>query len=502
MLDPSSSPTSTLAPSPCAPLSASPLWQQQRAYFEAQGPAAWASGAVPHYVTCNPYLARAFAEVVVGFAADRARVGGPGRRFLTIVELGAGAGRLGYNLVRALRGALDAAAAGWTPVYVLTDVAEATVAWWRAHPWLQPLFAAGLLDVARFDATADDELVLQVSGRRLAVDAPADELVVIANYVFDSLPHDVFEHTDGVRHEWQLSASAARFDPARGFDAIAPRWRRVPAVDGRYPSAWQAVLDGYRELDGVVTMPVGALTALGRLQAMSRGPVLVLSADKGGVHHGDVVDDRLPAFACHGSFSLPVNYHALAAWAAAGGGVLLHPEHRRRTLEVCALHLGEAAGPATVAAFDRAIAQRGPDDFYALKRVLVAHADALTLAELLSYLRLSGYDAKLLLDCAPALSRAVADADVGERADLALAIERVWDGYLPIGEAHDLPGTLARLCEQLGDDQQAAAFTAVSRALHGDRRRWADARPVASTAAPALDDPFDLISALATATHA
>ena len=195
MSDASPSPSPSPAPSPSTPtprssssspftaLSASPLWQQQRAYFEAQGPSAWASGAVPHYVTSNPYLARAFAEVVVGFAADRARVHGPGARQLTIVELGAGAGRLGYHLVRALRGALDAAAAGWAPVYVLTDLAASTVAWWRAHPWLQPLFAAGLLDIARFDATRDHELVLQVSGKlrgSVRVPAAADQATIEA----------------------------------------------------------------------------------------------------------------------------------------------------------------------------------------------------------------------------------------------------------------------------------------------------------------------------------
>ena len=88
-------------------LSESPIWEVQRAYFEIQGPRAWATGTVPHYVTCNPVMARAYAKVIVGFAADCARARGgtqaSGPRTLYIVELGAGSGRLGWNLVRALR---------------------------------------------------------------------------------------------------------------------------------------------------------------------------------------------------------------------------------------------------------------------------------------------------------------------------------------------------------------------------------------------------------------
>jgi len=73
-------------------------------------------------------MARAYAEVIVGFAADCARARGgtqaSGPRTLYIVELGAGSGRLGWNLVRALRAAVDAAAQGWRLVHVLADLGD------------------------------------------------------------------------------------------------------------------------------------------------------------------------------------------------------------------------------------------------------------------------------------------------------------------------------------------------------------------------------------------
>ena len=42
-------------------LSRSLLWQLQRRYFAQAGLDAWRSGTVPHYVTSNPFIARAYA---------------------------------------------------------------------------------------------------------------------------------------------------------------------------------------------------------------------------------------------------------------------------------------------------------------------------------------------------------------------------------------------------------------------------------------------------------
>jgi hypothetical protein len=54
-------------------LSRSAIWSLQRRFYEREGAAAWsAGGGLPHYITCNPYIARAYARVVVGFFQDMA----------------------------------------------------------------------------------------------------------------------------------------------------------------------------------------------------------------------------------------------------------------------------------------------------------------------------------------------------------------------------------------------------------------------------------------------
>ena len=477
-------------PPPFVRFSDSPLWHAQRAYFAAQGPAAWSRGPVPHYVTTTPAMAGAYAEVLAGFADDvvHARGGGPPRP-LYLIELGAGTGRLGFRVARALAAMGDARRRGWTPIYVLTDLAEATVSWWRRHPWLAPLFAAGQLDIARYDLTADRALHLRHSGRTISPDQPVDAMAVIANYVFDGVPTDVFAAADGALFEALTAATVTqRADGGLATCELAFRPRRCDA-DGYYGApAIDAALASYRGDRGWFTFPGPALAGLERLRASCAGPWLLLAADKGDVRRADALLAGPPEVALHGSASLAVNFDALGAWTLAHGGSWWHPEHRGQALELCAFQLATPSPLATARAFELAIARHSPDDLHALKRPLVAQAATLSVPEVLAYLRLTGYDAKVFCDCAPALGPALAAATVDQRRDLALALARVWDGYLPIGERVDVAAVLATAATAIGRDDLAARFERTSRALYG-RSPAVSADPAAAPP-PGDDDPF------------
>jgi hypothetical protein len=481
---------------PLVRFSDSPLWHHQRAYFAAQGPAAWSRGPVPHYVTTTPALAQAYAEVLAGFADDvaYARGGGPPRP-LYVIELGAGTGRLGFRIARALAAMGDARRRGWEPIYVLTDLAEATVAWWQQHPWLAPLFATGQLDVARFDLTADRALHLRHRGQTIAVDAPVDAMAVIANYVLDGVPTDAFAAADGALYEGQVATTVAtRADGALTTCELTFRPRRCDA-EGYYGApALDAALASYRDARGWFTFPGPALAGLERLRALCRGPWLLLAADKGDARRADVVQPTPPEVALHGSASLTVNFDAVGAWAMAHGGRWWHPEHRGRALEICAFQLATPAPLATARAFDLAIARRSPDDLHALKRPLVSQAGDLSLPEFLAYLRLSGHDAKVFCDCAPALGPALRAASPDERDEVALAIARVWDGYLPIGEPVDVARTLAAAAAAIDRPALAARLERASRALYGAPMTPAASPVPAAAPASDADDPFALFA--------
>ena len=81
--------------------SEAPIWELQRTYYEELGMKAWNNDQVPQYITSNPMIA-AYAEIIFGFLRDRADQGDL-TETVTILELGAGAGRLGYHVLCELR---------------------------------------------------------------------------------------------------------------------------------------------------------------------------------------------------------------------------------------------------------------------------------------------------------------------------------------------------------------------------------------------------------------
>src|SRR5438105_3960881 len=80
-------------------LSQSMLWRLQEEVFTGQGLSAW--DAVPYYITNNPFIAKAYAELVVAFLLDCAAGLDP-EAPVYIVELAAGIGSLGFYFIKEL----------------------------------------------------------------------------------------------------------------------------------------------------------------------------------------------------------------------------------------------------------------------------------------------------------------------------------------------------------------------------------------------------------------
>lgn len=68
-------------------------------------PLSW-QGIVPHFITCNAFIGRSYAQVLSGFLRDCMR-GGGGMKLdrtepLYIIELGAGSGKFSFFMLKAL----------------------------------------------------------------------------------------------------------------------------------------------------------------------------------------------------------------------------------------------------------------------------------------------------------------------------------------------------------------------------------------------------------------
>ncbi len=437
-------------------LSRSILWNLQRAYFETRGVAAFGEGEVPHYITNNPRLASSYAGVALGLVRDLAQRGA-GR--LEILEPGAGSGRLAHAFLRSFFERLDRSPYADFPVrYILTDFTEANVRFAETHPALAAFVKAGRLDFALFDAQRDERITLRNSGATLAPESPPGNLLVIANYFFDSLPSDLFAIGDGrvqeIHAALEIPAETGA-TPAPG--TLDPAWlmqanlRYEPAAAARpfYPDEPQleSLLENYAaQLDEtILSLPVDSIRCLDRLHALSGGRLIVLSADKGYARMEDLEERSAPNLSQHGSVSLMVNYHAIAEWVRARGGAVLRPPFRHASLDISAAVFSPDAGVEFAAAFRENMEALNPDDFYQIKTALEPQFAALNLSQTLAYLRLCAADPRIFRQCYATLLAHAEESDDFELEEIDRLAHAVWDAYYHIGESEDIAFMLGLL---------------------------------------------------------
>jgi tetratricopeptide (TPR) repeat protein len=453
-------------------LSDSFIWRRHRAFYDAQGIEAWTSGTIPWFVTSNASVARAYAQVIDGFLRDVADGAfGPidPDAIVHIVEIGAGHGRLSYMLVERIA-ALAKAGEGQRFRYVMTDLAEANIAFWRAHPRLEAYFDAGVLDVARFDAEVDTTLELRVSGEVLGP-GTAGPMVVIANYVLDSLLADVFVVQGHELHESHPAVYSTQPEPDLDAPGMLDRtcfvYERVLASETPYEDPeFDAILARYAEMldETAFLFPVGSLRCLRNLDALSSGRTLLLSADKGYLDEAELEERAEPQLVTHGdAFSFSVNYHAIALWFLQRRGLVLATTPRDGALTINAFASGamRPAVPRTVRAFGEFVEHFGPMDFAALQYDLRADT-AMSVQALLALVRLGDYDAWLFYQCVDAIVDKLESPSAIVRAEVRRILPLVWRNHFALGPRHDLAFEIARAYSRIEAYEEALRFYGLS----------------------------------------
>jgi len=417
------------------PLSQSLIWRLQSDYYAQRGLKAWTEDLVPSYITNNPFIAQIYAEIVAAFLRDCLdRPDSPPvspESPLRILELGGGTGKFSYLFLRRLIPLLEAKGLPPQSVrYTLTDCSEELLAYWQQNEFLKEFSRSGILEFE----------LLRAGNDAASAKAALSPLVVIANYVFDSLPQDAFVIQNGGISEALITASAAgnSQSPATLGD-LQLSFSNASVPPQRYPDpAWNAILEHYRrELPAAtIFFPSAALSLVQQLSQSTR-PMLVLAGDKGFAHQQELsLTQGPPSLEFHGSrrcFSSMVNFHAISRCFAATGGFALLPPKHFTTLNVCAFLAGGALAeyPRTAATYRQAVEAFGPDDLFAVMSWLNAYLESISVAQALSLLRLTHWDTTAFLRIFPVIAPKLRSV-VGERSDLRDAVLRVWANRYPV----------------------------------------------------------------------
>lgn len=454
-----------------SPLSQSFIWNLQARFYESLGIEAWLSGVIPSKITTNSFIARTYARMIAAYASETET------SELTIVELGAGHGRFGFLCVIHL---LEAAEQGLLPrtgwKYVLTDVAERNIEFWTRHEALRPLVERGVLDFARFEAGVDTELSLRACGRKIGIDHPVENLAVVGNYFFDSLPIDVWRTVDGKLHEClpvlRLNPEAPCCDPrdAAILEHLDLDWECEPRTSAGYSrTELNDLVEHFRRSlgDGAFTLPIGAFGLLEVLERWSNGGLALLSADKGYTREHDLIGRPLPTMVQHGCFSFSVNFCALAKWFEARGGNAWLPDFRDGNLEFAAFRLG--AKTDSRGSFDRAYregpAEFGPGDFHQVVRR--CERTSPDLRSCLALIRLSGHEPQVFYNLRRAIRAQLDSACDADRDAVRETLEKVSKRFFHLDDV-DVPFALGLVYQQLGEYEHAVRNYRRSLALFGD----------------------------------
>ena len=455
-------------------LSQSLLWQLQRDFFQNEGMGAWNTGKVPHYATSNPFIAKAYGKVAMGFLRDYlAEI--DTTQPLYIVELGSGSGRFAYHFLQQFFASHRHSALKEIPVkYIMTDFAQKNIEFWQTHPALRPFLEEDLLDFACFDITQDNAIALLHSGEILNAQTLKNPLIVLANYFFDSIPQDLFHIQNGKLYETLLDISAPEnLRDRQLLENLKITYTDVEIESDRYYEnpAFNQVLKDYqaRLKSTALLFPYAALNGLKNLRQLSRDRLLFLSGDKG-YHCEERLEGRgKPKLTFHhGAFSLMANYPAIARYVENERGLALLPQYRHRSIAICAFLFGDRKYVETRHAYQTNIVQSSPDDFFSLKRALKSHFNALSLEQILAYLRFSGWDCKLFFGCFDNLMIQVENISEPLRQELYQAIANIWEMYYFMGEEKDLPFHLSMLSYKMGFYLDAIAYLDRSLQFYGE----------------------------------
>ncbi|HEX4604697.1 MAG TPA: SAM-dependent methyltransferase, partial [Candidatus Angelobacter sp.] len=406
------------------PLSQSLIWRLQRDFYVQRGLKAWTEDLVPSYITNNPFIAEIYAEIVAGFILDCMNLPQKGSRPLSpenplrILELGAGTGKFSYLFLRKLTTLLQARKIPPQIVrYSMADCSESLLAEWRANSYLAEFVKAGILEF-QLHRAEEDNLSRVGAGLLDSTRQATGPLVVIANYVFDSLPQDAYIIANGQISEalitTRVSAAASAGPEAPRLSDLQLSFKNAPVPPGRYADqSWNEILEHYRGRlpAATVLFPSAALGVLQQLSQSSDGRMLVLAADKGFVREDDLAllqgPPHLEFHASSNCFSQTVNFDAITRYFYGLGGDWLLPQKHYSSLNICAF-IARRPGdefPATRKSYEQALAGFGPDDLFALMSWLNAHLEEVSVVQALALLRLTRWDTTALLRLFPVVAR-------------------------------------------------------------------------------------------------
>lgn len=462
-------------------LSESVLWDMQSSAYCQFGPEAWSHKGVPSYVTSNPFTVREYVEVVVGYirdclspdAATPINLNEP----IYIFDLGAGTGRFADLFLKTLTEYLNLPALKDVKLcYVMTDIAEKNIAFWQTHPSLRPYIEFGLLDFAYYHhAEQEKPLNLILSDQSLSKDDIVNPVMLIANYFFDTIPQDLFRLNNGKLEEGLISI---KVEPVKDIGDIIPTNPKIiPHMSCSY--SYEPIknaahyYDGFPELNNLLKIyskqfdnipflfPFGAFQSIRYFSELSQNRLCLVAGDQGVCSTEQIVNWGEPKISKHGTFSIPVSYHAIANYfTEQGGASLLTTFPDPQFVVMTGILGGDISHYAeTQLAYRSHIDSFEPCDYWKIVNCAEKESQDLSLDYMLLLLKLGNWDPMVFNSFYTKLRAFIPLLSNEEKQKLIAVIDKVWEKFYPVGnEGGNFIMNLGVLLFEIGDFKKALIY--------------------------------------------
>ena len=409
------------------PMSESGLWGLLVDFYREHGPNAWRSGKVPYRMTSNGYLADVYASVAGAFLRDWSR--GGGKETPLILEVGGGNGLFAWLFLNRLmrHHASGEAVPGFN--YLLTDAAASNVQAWHEIPRLRHLVDAGPLDMGVLRIGGEISVETSSSKNWTELELTSRPVVLIANYVWDSLPCEMIRVREG-RVFQELIALERADGQDEDTDAFQGLTSRFESQELLQPYTGHAgvneVLDGYRQLPGEACIPVPLVT-IAFLETFlgSDFPFLMLAGD---IAYTTPEFEREPPLLLSDYVACTVSFHMLGKiFERWGGGTRFAQQADSRFAVGAFFKPSQGVDvPLTREAARHELYHFTPLDAASIKKALQAHSGKLDFRTVCAWLRLAGFDAHSAGWCLTHLMRIV---EAGEPFDRKILYESLLEAY-------------------------------------------------------------------------
>lgn len=287
--------------------------------------------------------------------------------------------------------------------YIMTDLVDANIDYWKTNQQLLAHCEKGRLDFAKYNINKSETLHLKLSKQNITPNTLKNPLIVIANYVFDSIAHDAWVTRNGEARIAKISvyADESNLIDGRVVDLdqlkIDVNYDQVDIDLIQHPGFSHILHEYLRELPyGSFMLPTAGILWIDRLRELTKNRLVMLVGDKGHTDREDLVSEQehaAPDIAFHGSFSLNVNFDALQKYTQLVGGDSRIAKHALRfSINLFSFGLKSESVHGFHWYYDTHIARLSVINFVDIKRHFQENPGKHNLHELIAVLKLSRWD--------------------------------------------------------------------------------------------------------------